>query len=289
MILPPLQYLRPDSVEHATTLLTEVDGSAVLAGGQTLLNALKLDLAHPTALVDVHRLPELQVLEVDSQGTLRIGAGVTYATLAAAPLVGRTQPAIAEMAAGLVDRQVRNRGTIGGNCCLNDPTSNFPPLLTALDARFAMTGPAARRTLDAGEFFRGTLATALRTGELLTGVVVPALPATTRLAHRHLQLGVDSWATARAVVRLDVTDGVVTEARLVLGCVRGSPQRLVDVERQLVGRAAGPSLAEEAADAVAAAEPATVDDGHCSAAYRREMTVVQVRRAVRAAVEGRLR
>jgi hypothetical protein len=120
MILPPLRYLRPDTVAEAVDLLADLDGAIVLAGGQTLINALKLDLVQPAALVDVHRLDELRGVSVAADGTVTIGAATTYAAIAAAPQLRDGAPAVAEMAAGLVDRQVRNRGTVGGNVCLND-------------------------------------------------------------------------------------------------------------------------------------------------------------------------
>ena len=103
MILPPLQYLRPASPAEAVTMLSDVAGSVVLAGGQTLLNMLKLDLAQPSALVDVHRIDGLRGVRTADDGTLVVGAATTYASLSAV----RGHP-VADMAAGLVDRQVRN-------------------------------------------------------------------------------------------------------------------------------------------------------------------------------------
>jgi aerobic carbon-monoxide dehydrogenase medium subunit len=286
MILPPLRYHRPNSLAEAVSMLGSIEGAAVLAGGQTLLNALKLDLVAPSALVDIHRLPELRGMDVRADGRLIVGAAVTYAELAGDAFVQSHQPALATMAARLVDRQVRNRGTIGGNCCLNDPTSNFPPLLAALDAVFVVAGPAGARRLTALEFFTGTLATALAPDELLTAVEVPPAKIDTRVEHRHLQVAADSWAVARAVVRIDVEDSTVRAARAVLGAVLGSPYRLEGVEAALVGRRVGPALADSAGRAFDQADVPTVDDVHCSADYRRRMSRVQLRRAVAAAVEG---
>ncbi|MFI5706352.1 FAD binding domain-containing protein [Kribbella sp. NPDC051620] len=284
MLLPPLRYLRPHTAGAAVAMLSETDGSVVLAGGQTLLNMLKLDLAQPAAVVDIHRIDALRGVRHTETGTLVIGAATTYAALAAARDARGTHPAVAEMAAGLVDRQVRNRGTIGGNCCLNDPTNNFPPLLVALGARFRVLGPDGERVLPADEFFVGSLATAVRRGELLVAIEIPPLPAGAVVAHEHLQVGADSWAVARAVVRLDVTDGVVDHARAVLGAVYGSPMRLPAVEQRLVGSPVTPDLSS-AADALREEDVQTADDVHCSATYRREMAEVQLRRAIGSAVE----
>lgn len=286
MILPPFRYVRPNTLDEAVTTLATTPGSAVLAGGQTLINMLKLDLAAPSALVDVHSLAELTGISTTEEGGLVIGAATVYAAIAASPEVRRVQPSVAAMAAGLVDRQVRNRGTIGGNCCLNDPTNNFPPLLVALEAEFHIAGPDGPRVLPADEFFVGTLATALRRGEILSAIEIPALPTGSQVAHEHLQVGADSWAIARSVVRLDVVEGEVARAQVVLGAVFGSPLRLPNVEEYLVGRPLDTSLATEASALVAQAEFETAEDVHCTATYRREMAQIQVRRALRVAIDG---
>lgn len=286
MILPPLRYLRPASASDAVHWLASIDGAVVLAGGQTLVNALKLDLVAPTALVDIHRLEELRSIDISADQTVTIGAATTYATLAASPDVRLIAPSVASMAAGLVDRQVRNRGTIGGNVCLNDPTNNFPPLLVALGARFNVLGPEGSRAINADDFFVGTLTTALGDAELLVSIEIPPLPDGARLVHRHLQVGADSWAMARAVVRIDDDNGVVVGARVVVGAVLGSPQRLQLVERALVGLPTGGGLDGPAAEAFDHESIETVDDVHCSAEYRRQMAKVQLRRALRDLAKG---
>jgi carbon-monoxide dehydrogenase medium subunit len=243
-------------------------------------------MAAPTALVDVHRLDELRGVTVRADGSVAVGAAVTYGRLATDPVVREHQPVVATTGAALADRQVRNRGTIGGNCCLNDPTSNFPPVLVALDAAFVVVGPGGERRLSAGDFFTGTLATALRPDEVLASVEIPPVIGDSRVVQRHLQVGTDSWAVARAVVRLDVRDGTVDAVRVVLGAVLGAPLRLHGVEAALSGRPADAALAEVAGEAFACADVETVDDVHCSAGYRRRMCAVLLRRAVAAAAEG---
>ncbi|MFE4196981.1 FAD binding domain-containing protein [Paenarthrobacter sp. NPDC056912] len=280
MILPPFRYVRPESARDAAALRREVPEAAVLAGGQTLINALKLDLVTPSVLIDIHALEELRgVTHFDD--SLRIGAATTYAELAADPLVRETAPDVAEMAAGLVDRQVRNRGTIGGNVALNDPTNNFPPLLSALGASFeTMDDNGGSILLSADEFFRGALCTAVTNGGLLTAVHVPALPASDALAHRHMQLARDSWALARVVVRAAVSAGTLEEPRVFLGAVPGSPVRLTLVEAAINGRPRTPETITAALAAFDTEPFETVSDTHGSAHYRRAMAKVQLRRAL---------
>lgn len=281
MIPPPFRYLRAASVDDALFLLAEHPGAAVLAGGQTLVNALKLDLVAPSALVDVHRLPELSGVTEDS-GKIRIGAAVTYAELTEDPVVGLRVPSLAHVAAGLVDRQVRNRGTIGGNCCLNDPANNFPPLLAALGAEFEVrTAASAVERIPAEEFFLGSLLTRAQSPNLLLAAHVPITDEATCVAYRHQQVGADSWAIARAVVRADIDrSGSVATARVFLGAVPDAPLRLRGVEDALTG---GTLDADTVAGALAAFDESGVDtvgDSHGSARYRLAMARVQLRRAL---------
>lgn len=139
-----------------------------LAGGQSLLGAIKLGLAAPEGLVDVRRLPELQRLSV-SGGAVRIGAATTHATVAASADVQRAIPALADLAGRIGDRQVRNAGTIGGSLANNDPAACYPAAALALGA----TIHTATRQIAADDFFQGLFTTALQDGELITAVSFP--------------------------------------------------------------------------------------------------------------------
>lgn len=280
MIPPPFRYLGPRSLPEALSLLATHEGAVVLAGGQTLVNALKLDLVQPPALIDVHRLPELRDV-VLSQGALQIGAAVTYAELAGHPLVSRHAPVLASVSAGLVDRQVRNRGTIGGNCCLNDPTNNLPPLLAALDATFEVQEHGkATRVVAADDFFVGTLLTAAHGRVMLTGINVPVQSEDTKVAYRHQLVGADSWALARAVVRVDVDGDTITGSRVYLGAVPGSPRRLPQVEGALQDAPLSGELVAAGSAAFDAEQVETDGDSHGSASYRLAMARVQLKRAL---------
>ena len=151
MLLREVEYARPSSVDEAIALLAAHEGARALAGGQTLVNVMKARAASPDVLVDLNRLDELRTISVSGE-TLRIGAMATYTQLMASSEVDVSRPILAEVAAQIADVQVRNRGTIGGNVCSNDPTNHLPPLLVALGASFddprrrRRTDSAARRT-----------------------------------------------------------------------------------------------------------------------------------------------
>lgn len=282
MLLPSFEYERPESVEEAIDLLAANRNARVLAGGQTLLNALKLRIVRPDMLVDITRIEELHAIERASDGSMAIGAAATYDEIAASAVVRAAHPVVAAMTSRLVDRQVRGRGTIGGNVCLADPTSNFPPLLVALAARLRVRGAT---TLDvaADDFFVAPYMTAVGQGELLEAVVLPPLHEDEGVGYESLQVGTDSWALARAsaVVRCN---GKISAARIALGC-GAVPQRQPAMERALVGQEpTAKAIADAALLAGEAFEPPS--DVHASADFRMEMAKVMARRAVMAAVGG---
>src|SRR5258708_2686666 len=169
MLLREVDYVRPASVEEALEALAANDGARPLAGGQTLVNVMKARAASPDVLVDLQDLAELRGVRDLGKGSVEIGAMTTYTELAA----DDARSIVGEVAAMIADVQVRNRGTIGGNVCSNDPTNHFPPLLVALGARFTIRGSAGEREVSADEFFLGVYLTAPGPRELLTQITIP--------------------------------------------------------------------------------------------------------------------
>src|SRR2546430_15893095 len=174
MLLREVEYARPARVQEALRLLGANDGARALAGGQTLINVMKARAASPDVLVDLADIAELRGIELGSDGTLELGAMTTYTDIIDSA-EARARPILGEVCNQIADVQVRNRGTIGGNVCSNDPTNHFPPLLVALDARFTVRGAAGEREVPADEFFVGVYMTAAGPGELLTKITIPAV------------------------------------------------------------------------------------------------------------------
>src|SRR5881398_314870 len=139
MLLREVEYARPTSVDEAVRLLEANDGARALAGGQTLINVMKARAASPDVLVDLNELADLKGIDLDADGTLTIGAMTTYSELMESA-EARARPILGEVCAQIADVQVRNRGTIGGNVCTNDPTNHLPPLLAAVGAEFVIHG-----------------------------------------------------------------------------------------------------------------------------------------------------
>src|SRR3954454_6498941 len=169
MLLREVGYARPGSLAEALELLRADDGARALAGGQTLINVMKARAGSPDTLVDLNALQELKGIELGGDGTLELGAMATYTELMESS-EARARPILGEVCAQIADVQVRNRGTIGGKICTNDPTNHLPPLVAALDARMTIVGADGERTVSSEEFFLGVYLTAVGPGELLTKI-----------------------------------------------------------------------------------------------------------------------
>src|SRR5215210_8552335 len=172
MLLAAVEYARPSSLPDALTALGQSENARALAGGQTLINVMKARAAQPDLLVDLADVAELRGIS-ESGGALKIGAMTTYAQLMDSSDVFDTRPVLSRVAGEIADVQVRNRGTIGGNVCLSDPTNHFPPLMVAMNAQLTIAGADGERTVPAEDFFLGVYMTAVQPGELLTKITLP--------------------------------------------------------------------------------------------------------------------
>jgi aerobic carbon-monoxide dehydrogenase medium subunit len=266
VLLREVQYAKPASVGDAIAILAANDGARALAGGQTLINVMKARAASPDVLVDLNGLDELKGIDLAADGTLSVGPMTTYTELMASA-EAKARPILGEVAAQIADVQVRNRGTIGGNVCSNDPTNHLPPLLVAIGAQFAIAGQGGERTVPADEFFLGVYMTAVSPGELLTRITIPAGK---RDGFAAVTLGVDGTCIVNAAASANGS------LRVAIGCVDATP---VLVQ---------PTSADDDAvrEAVRGAGLTPPDDVHASAEYRTHLAEVLAVRAVREAQEG---
>jgi carbon-monoxide dehydrogenase medium subunit len=274
MLLREVDYARPASVDEAIALLAGHEGARPLAGGQTLVNVMKSRAASPDVLVDLRDLGDLRSIGFGDDGMLEIGAMVTYTQLLTSSEVDVARPIVAEVAATIADVQVRNRGTIGGNVCVNDPTNHLPPLLVALDARFTIRGSSGERTVDSAEFFRGVYVTAVGEGELLTKISIP--PAARGVGDGFAAVTIGKHGTCIVDAAASVSDEGV---RVVLGCVAPTPVRATAMEERLAAGDLSEGSVRAAVDGVGSAlDPPS--DVHGSADYRRELGETLAVRAV---------
>ena len=283
MLLESVAYTRPHTVEEALAELAANDGAAVLAGGQSLLNVLKNRVASVETLVDISRLAELRGIAVGPDGSLEIGACVTYDELDRSPDVRLRHAILAEVAGHIEDQQIRNRGTIGGNCCLGDPTNNLPPLLIAMGATMTIQGPSGTREVAAEDFFFAFFSTAVAQGEILRHIAIPAIADGAGVGYVSLPVGGDAKAIVRAAAYVRA-NGTIADARVALAVVGPRPIRHTAMEDRLRGSSVSPESLALAAEAIGE-DLDPVSDAHASAGYRREMARVVARRAVADAIE----
>ena len=265
MIPAAFAYRRAASVDEAIELLGDEDAK-LLAGGHSLIPALKLRIARPSVLVDIGRLDDLRYVRDDGD-RIAIGALTRHAQLASDPVLERDCAVVARAAALVGDPQVRHRGTIGGSVAHADPASDLPTVLLALDADLVARGPDGERTIAASAFFTGPFETALAPREVLTEIRVPKVERGVYLKHvRRAQ----DWAT------VGVAAAVVGGAtQVALASMGPTPLRARAVEEALAN-GAGPG---DASDRVGeGAEPPSDVSG--SGEYRAHLAQVYVRRAL---------
>jgi carbon-monoxide dehydrogenase medium subunit len=269
MLLSEVGYVRPAGVEEALRLLAEHDGARALAGGQTIVNVMKARAAAPDVLVDLADLDELRGISATGDGGLEVGAMVTYAQLITSAEVKAARPILADVAAQIADVQVRNRGTVGGNICSNDPTNHLPPVVAATGATMTIVGPGGERAVPAEEFFLGVYATAVGPDELLTKVVFPPLGEAGD-GFSAITIGADGTCIVNAAATV-----AGDSARVALGCVAATPVVLAT------------STEEDAVwEAVRGAGLEPPSDVHGPADYRRHLAEIVAARAVSAAGGG---
>ena len=276
------EYHKASSVSEAISLLNQHDGAKVLAGGHSLIPAMKLRLSDPGVLIDIGKIDDLHGINA-SKGAVTIGGLTTHSDLAASIVVPM---GLSETAGTVGDQQVRNRGTIGGSVVHADPAADLPTMLVALSASFHISGPTGNRTVSAEDFFTGMFETDLEDGEILTAVEVADEQSGTGSAYSKLFNPASGYAMVGVAAVVTVASGKCTEASVVLGGLTPSVTVASLVADSLVGVKLDETSIAAAAEAVQNDLGSDVlGDIHASADYRRAMAPVYVRRAVAAAVE----
>ncbi|MEO7369488.1 MAG: xanthine dehydrogenase family protein subunit M [Ilumatobacteraceae bacterium] len=288
---PPLfRYHAPTSVEAAVELLALAgDGAAILSGGQSLMPMLNLRLANPSDVIDLRAVPGLSEIAMDDQLNDRrvdVGAMVTHHTAETDPLIAGHLP-LAHRAAGLIGfRAIRNRGTVGGSIAHADPAAEWPAVLLALDGSVTLRCRSGVRRVASDEFFISLFTTARLPDELITGLSFAARFAE-HWGFAEFQRRTGDFAVVAAAVACQVSDSVVTEARVVLAGIGSTPIRCPDAEAALVGRLITADLAASAA-AAARDEVDPIGDAHGSADYRRRLVFTETQRAISEALSPRV-
>ena len=281
MFAPEFDYHKASSVAEAIQLLDANDGAKLVAGGHSLIPLLKLRLARPTVLIDIGGIADLKRITVDN-GTVRIGALATHWDIASSRDVQHACSMLAEVAGGIGDPQVRNRGTIGGNVVHADPASDWPAVLTALNARFVIQGPGgSSRTASPNEFFGAIFEPNLAANEVLTAIEVPGFAANQRAEYAKITHPASGYAVVGGAVVVTIDGGRCTEASIAMGGLVPAPVKASSVERALTGQTLNVENITAASNQVANdLGRDVIGDFYASAEYRRAMAAVEIRHAL---------
>ncbi|MDX1887988.1 xanthine dehydrogenase family protein subunit M [Mycolicibacterium sp. 050158] len=272
-------YHRPASVAEAIATLHAHDGSArVLAGGQSLAPMLNMRLWRPEALVDINDIVDLDEIEIDGERTA-LGALVRYSTVERSALLAQRLPLLVEMVGHIGDRQVRNRGTVGGALVHADPTGEVLLACLVLDATVVVQSLTGERRIRATELYDGAYSTILNGDEMLTAVEFDASPAHHafgEICRKHHDFAIVSVAACGDVA----SDGTWSDVRVGLGGVADTALRLTPAETLLTGsRLDDADIAAAARSALDVIDPP--EDIRASTAYRRHLTPIQITRVLR--------
>ena len=276
-------YHAPTTVEQALELLGRYGGDAkVLAGGQSLMPLLNFRLSRPAALVDLNRIPSLAYVR-EQDGQVRFGAMTRQRTIEFSPVVRERVPLLGEATRWVGHLPIRTRGTIGGSIAHADPSAEYPAVLTALEGEVVARGPKGERVIKAKDLFQTYLTTSLTPDEILVEVRLPAMPAGAGYALEEFARRHGDFAII-GIAAMVVKDGARCKlARLATAGAGPVPVRLRAAEEILERDGLGDAAIEAAARR--ASELVSPDaDIHASADYRRHLTGVLTKRALKRAL-----
>jgi aerobic carbon-monoxide dehydrogenase medium subunit len=283
MIPAPFEYARAQSLAHAIALLqADPDGVRLVAGGHTLIPALKLRLASAALLVDIRTIDELKGIEVGER--IRIGALTTHAELHASVPLREVLPIFHQAADVIADPQVRNRGTIGGSLASADPAADWPAVVVALDAELELAGPNGRRRIAAAEFFVDIMTTALEPEEVLVAVHIARPGPNMRFAYRKIRHPASGYAVVGAAVAIGFAGNLVSQAAIGITGATARAFAARDAATFLIGKPLSPENIESAAS-MASERADCLSDQYAPAEYRRHLVKTEVGRALSSLLE----
>jgi aerobic carbon-monoxide dehydrogenase medium subunit len=283
MKLPPFAYACPTSIPEAIALLASHDGEAKpLAGGQSLVPMLAFRLAAPALLVDLRKLAQLRQIKI-AGNAVTLGAMVRWRDILEHPELAIVHPLLVKAVEHVAHYQIRNRGTVGGSLAHADPAAELPGLALTCEAKIAVVGKNGDRVIEAKDFFRGPLTTALRPDEIITEIRFPAWPRQRRFGFCEFARRRGDFALAGAALFYDDDGGKAANVRVGAIGVADRPVRLVTVENALDGNPINEAAIAKA-EAAASQSVAPPDDIHATGAYRKTLIGVMVERALRSSL-----
>ncbi len=277
--------VEPASLKEALALLDPDEPTIrAVAGGTALMLMMKAGVFQPTRLVCLHRIePEYAGITVTAAGELRIGAMATLSEVEHDRNISARLPVLTRALKTLSNPRVRNVARVGGALAHGDPHMDLPPVLAALGGRISISGPDGNREMPLEDLYAGYYETVLAKNELITAVTVPASNGRKAAYMKVTSRSADDWPALGVAVSFALSDGALRDPIVVVSAATEKVTRLGNVEKLLHGAAADDAVLIRAGDA-AAEEASILADAHGSAAYKRELLRVYLRRAVREAL-----
>jgi aerobic carbon-monoxide dehydrogenase medium subunit len=281
----PFDMVEPSSLDEAISLLDPEDPTIrPVAGGTALMLMMKAGVFQPSRLICLHKIePEHARIAVTDKGELRIGALATLSQLEHDANVAKLFPVLKTAMQRLSNPRVRNVARVGGALAHGDPHMDLPPVLTALGTRITIAGPNGNRELPLEQLYAGYYETVLQKNELITAATVPALGARKAAYMKVTSRTADDWPALGVAVTFALKDGAMRDPIVVVSAATEKVTRMVSAEKLLQGAVPEDAVLNRAGDA-AAEEASILADAHGSAAYKRELLRVYLRRAVRQAL-----
>ena len=285
MIPPPFEYLNPNQVSEAISLLQKHGEEAkILAGGHSLIPAMKLRFAMPEYLIDISGIDGLEYIH-EEDGQLKIGAMTRESSLEESNLIKDNYPLLLDTVKMIADPQVRNMATVGGNLAHGDPANDHPATMIALRASVVVEGPNGGREIGIDDFFTDFFTTALEDNEILTEIRIPASQPGSGGAYQKIERKVGDYAAAAVACQLSLeADGKIQQIGIGLTNVGPVPIRSVGAEGNLRGKTPDDSLIQESGR-LAAEECNPVDDLRGSAGYKRDLVNELTQRSIKISIE----
>jgi len=281
MIPAQFDYHAPKSLDEAIALLRQHEGAKLLAGGQSLIPAMRFRLAQPEVLIDINGISQLDYIK-EHGGYLAIGAMTRETTLEDSEVIKAKYPLLLDTAKVIADPLVRQRATVGGNLAHADPANDHPATMLAYAAQVVARGPKGERVIPIDDFFKGLFESALESNEILTEIRIPTPGPGSGGAYIKLERKVGDYAVSAVAVQLSMQGNVCKDIRVALTNVNPVPMRAIEAEARLKGQPLSDENLRDAAKlAASACDPSA--DLRGSAEYKRDVTRVLVERAVRLA------
>jgi aerobic carbon-monoxide dehydrogenase medium subunit len=282
----PFEMVEPESLKEAIALLDPQDPTIrAVAGGTALMLMMKAGVFQPTRLICLHRIePQYARIAVTAAGELRIGAMASLSDVEKDPNVAARLPVLKAALRRLSNPRVRNVARVGGALAHGDPHMDLPPVLVALDSRISISGPNGEREMPLEKLYAGYYDTVLDKNELITAVTVPALNGRKAAYMKVTSRSADDWPALGVAVSFKLAGGAIGDPIVIVSAATEKVTRMANAEKELAGAPPGDAALNRAGDA-AAAEVSILPDAHGSAAYKRELLRVYLRRAVRRALD----